>query len=47
MLKNEQALVNVIIPCLDDVMMMVEFNIFRPLPHVNKETLDIRDTGIV
>ena len=27
-------------------MIMIEFNIFRPLPSVNKAVHDVRDTGI-
>ena len=37
---------NLIIPNLDDVMKMIEKNIFRPLPNVNKKNLAFSETGM-
>jgi len=38
--------VSVIIPNLDEVMQMIEKNIFRPLPNVKKSNLNFAETGI-
>jgi len=38
--------VSVIIPNLDEVMQMIEKNIFRPLPNVKKSNLGFSETGI-
>ena len=35
-----------IIPHLDDVMTMIEKNIFRPLPNVKKSNLQFSETGV-
>lgn len=35
-----------IIPNLDEVMQMIEKNIFRPLPNVNKKNLAFSETGM-
>jgi serine/threonine-protein phosphatase 2A regulatory subunit B' len=35
-----------IIPNLDEVMQMIEKNIFRPLPNVKKTSLGFAETGI-
>ena len=35
-----------IVPCLDDVMTMIEKNIFRPLPNVKKQNLAFSETGV-
>lgn len=37
---------SVIIPNLDEVMQMIEKNIFRPLPNVKKSNLNFAETGI-
>ena len=37
---------SVIIPNLDEVMQMIEKNIFRPLPNVKKSNLGFSETGI-
>lgn len=39
-------MVSVIIPNLDEVMQMIEKNIFRPLPNVKKSNLNFAETGI-
>ena len=46
MLQDQKAVVSVIIPQLDDVMTMIEKNIFRPLPNVNKANLQFSETGV-
>jgi serine/threonine-protein phosphatase 2A regulatory subunit B' len=38
--------VSLIIPHLDDVMTMIEKNIFRPLPSVKKSNLQFSETGV-
>jgi serine/threonine-protein phosphatase 2A regulatory subunit B' len=38
--------VSLIIPHLDDVMTMIEKNIFRPLPNVKKQNLAFSETGV-
>jgi len=38
--------VSLIIPHLDDVMTMIEKNIFRPLPNVKKANLQFSETGV-
>ena len=35
-----------IIPHLDDVMTVIEKNIFRPLPNVKKSNLQFSETGV-
>jgi serine/threonine-protein phosphatase 2A regulatory subunit B' len=35
-----------IIPNLDEVMQMIEKNIFRPLPNVKKASLGMAETGV-
>ena len=35
-----------IIPHLDDVMTMIDKNIFRPLPNVKKSNLQFSETGV-
>ena len=37
---------SVIIPNLDEVMQMIEKNIFRPLPNVKKSNLNFAETGV-
>ena len=39
-------MVSLIIPHLDDVMTMIEKNIFRPLPNVKKANLQFSETGV-
>ena len=39
-------MVSLIIPHLDDVMTMIEKNIFRPLPSVKKSNLQFSETGV-
>ena len=38
--------VTMIIPNLDDVMTMIEKNIFRPLPNVKKNNINVSETGV-
>jgi serine/threonine-protein phosphatase 2A regulatory subunit B' len=38
--------VSLIIPHLDDVMTMIEKNIFRHLPNVKKQNLNFSETGV-
>ena len=46
MLQDQKTVVSVIIPNLDEVMQMIEKNIFRPLPNVKKSNLNFAETGI-
>ena len=39
-------MMTLIIPHLDDVMTMIEKNIFRPLPNVKKQNLAFSETGV-
>ena len=39
LLQDQKTVVSLIIPHLDDVMTMIEKNIFRPLPNVKKSNL--------
>ena len=45
-LQDQKTVVSLIIPHLDDVMTMIEKNIFRPLPNVKKSNLQMSDTGV-
>ena len=46
MLQDQKTVVSLIIPHLDDVMTMIEKNIFRPLPSVKKANLQFSETGV-
>jgi len=46
MLSDQKNVATLIIPNLDEVMQMIEKNIFRPLPNVNKKNLGFSETGI-
>ena len=46
LLSNQKSVVSLIIPHLDEVMQMIEKNIFRPLPNVKKSNLAFSETGI-
>ena len=46
MLQDQKTVVSLIIPHLDDVMTMIEKNIFRPLPNVKKNQLAFSETGV-
>jgi serine/threonine-protein phosphatase 2A regulatory subunit B' len=46
MLQDQKTVVSLIIPHLDDVMTMIEKNIFRPLPSVKKSNLQFSETGV-
>jgi serine/threonine-protein phosphatase 2A regulatory subunit B' len=39
-------LTSLVIPNLDEVMQMIEKNIFRPLPNVKKSNLGLAETGV-
>ena len=43
---DQKSVVGAIIPCLDETMQMIEKNIFRPLPSVNKNKLNFAETGV-
>ena len=46
LLSDQKSVVSLIIPHLDEVMQMIEKNIFRPLPNVKKSNLAFSETGI-
>ena len=46
LLSDQKAVNTLIIPHLDDVMHMVEKNIFRPLPNVRKGNVAYAETGV-
>lgn len=46
MLSDQKNVATLIIPNLDEVMQMIEKNIFRPLPNVNKKNLAFSETGM-
>ena len=46
MLQDQKSVVSLIIPNLDDVMTMVEKNIFRPLPIFKRGNLAFSETGV-
>ena len=46
MLSDQKNVATLIIPNLDEVMQMIEKNIFRPLPNVAKKNLGFSETGI-
>jgi len=46
MLQDQKTVVSLIIPHLDDVMTMIEKNIFRPLPSIKKANLQFSETGV-
>ena len=46
MLQDQKTVVSLIIPNLDDVMTMIEKNIFRPLPNFNRGNLAFSETGV-
>jgi serine/threonine-protein phosphatase 2A regulatory subunit B' len=46
MLSDQKNVASLIIPNLDEVMQMIEKNIFRPLPNINKKNLAFSETGI-
>lgn len=46
LLQDQKSVVQLIIPNLDNVMQMIEKNIFRPLPNVKKSNLAFSETGI-
>lgn len=45
MLGDQRNVATLIIPNLDEVMQMIEKNIFRPLPNV-KKSLQFSETGV-
>jgi serine/threonine-protein phosphatase 2A regulatory subunit B' len=46
LLSDQKAVQSLIIPNLDEVIQMIEKNIFRPLPNVKKSNLAFSETGI-
>ena len=46
MLQDQKNVSSLIIPNLDEVMQMIEKNIFRPLPNVKRSNLSFAETGI-
>jgi serine/threonine-protein phosphatase 2A regulatory subunit B' len=46
MLSDQKNVATLIIPNLDEVMQMIEKNIFRPLPNVKKSNIGLSDTGL-
>lgn len=46
MLSDQRAVATLIIPNLDEVIQMIEKNIFRPLPNVKKMNMGFSETGI-
>ena len=46
LLQDQKTVATLIIPQLDDVMTMIEKNIFRPLPNVKKSNLQFSETGV-
>ena len=46
LLQDQKTVTSLIIPHLDDVMTMIEKNIFRPLPNVKKSNLQFSETGV-
>jgi serine/threonine-protein phosphatase 2A regulatory subunit B' len=46
LLQDQKSVLQLIIPNLDNVMQMIEKNIFRPLPNVKKSNLAFSETGI-
>ena len=45
MLGDQRTVVTLILPNMDEVMQMIEKNIFRPLPNV-KKSLQFAETGV-
>jgi len=46
MLSDQKNVATLIIPNLDEVMQMIEKNIFRPLPNVRRTNLGFSETGV-
>ena len=46
MLQDQKTVVSLIIPNLDDVMTMIEKNIFRPLQNFKRGNLAFSETGV-
>jgi len=46
MLQDQKTVVSLIIPNLDDVMTMIEKNIFRPLPNFKRNNMGFSETGV-
>jgi serine/threonine-protein phosphatase 2A regulatory subunit B' len=46
MMNEQKYVTSLIIPNLDEVMQMIERNIFRPLPNIQKKNLGFSETGI-
>ena len=46
LLQDQKTVTTLIIPHLDDVMTMIEKNIFRPLPNIKKGSISVSETGV-
>ncbi len=46
MLSDQRNVATLVIPNLDEVIQMIERNIFRPLPNIKKSNLGFSETGI-
>ena len=46
MLSDQKNVATLIIPHLDEVMSMIQKNIFRPLPNIKKANLGFSETGV-
>ena len=46
MMHDPKAVVSYIVPNLDEVMQMIDKNIFRPLPCIKKNNLNFTETGL-
>lgn len=46
MLGDQKNVATLIVPNLDEVMQMIEKNIFRPLPNLKKTNLGFSDAGV-
>jgi len=45
-MQDQKTVVSLIVVNLDDVMTMIEKNIFRPLPNFKKSNLQFSETGV-
>lgn len=45
-LQDQKAVVSVVVNNMDEIMQMIEKNIFRPLPSVRKNNLNFAETGL-
>lgn len=45
-MRDQKQVVTIIIPNLDVIMLMIEKNIFRPLPNFKRKDLAFSETGV-